>query len=266
MLHRELAKVHCAAAQADKIAPLFHPHHLRTRHSEDAYDVAGLTPQVRIGEFAANLGRRQNLGRIEIDVVVLNLDAADAYQWTLYHLIQNENVIKETMFPITYFRAHGSQWAEEGRARPRYWDIGVTNYTGDLNDRTLSLIADVPATGEAHGSRRLRDMAVVIRSKDAGINRLTFDIVFNSAADYESALTSNVFAKRNVAALLGVSVERIVGSYFVDSCNAIKISMERPNISASLDEHDVFGAQQQAVVEQLTIPVYAERLARASSF
>jgi hypothetical protein len=42
--------------------------------------------------------------------------------------------------------------------------------------------------------------------------------------------------------------------------------MERPNISASLDEHDVFGAQQQAVVEQLTIPVYAEKLARASSF
>jgi hypothetical protein len=197
---------------------------------------------------------------------LLNLDAADAYEWTLYHLIQNESVIKETMFPITYFRAHGSQWAEEGQARPRYWDIGVTNYTGDLNDRTLSLIADVPATGEPHGSRRLRDMAVVIRSKDAGINRLTFDIVFNSAADYESALASNAFAKRNVAALFGVSLQQIVGTYFVDSCNAIKISMERLNISASLDEHDVFGAQQQAVIERLSIPVYAEKLARASSF
>ena len=155
---------------------------------------------------------------------------------------------------------------EEGKARPRYFDIGVTNYTGDLNDRTLSLIADVPAAGEPHGSRRLRDMAVVIRSKDAGINRLTFDIVFNSAADYESALTANVFAKRNIAALLGVSAQQIVGSYFVDSCNAIKISMERANISASLDEHDVFGAQQQAVLERLNVPVYAEKLARASSF
>jgi hypothetical protein len=197
---------------------------------------------------------------------LLNLDAADAYEWTLYHLIQNESVIKETMFPITYFRAQGSQWVEEGQARPRYGDIGVTNYTGDLNDRTLSLIADVPATGEPHGSRRLRDMAVVIRSKDAGINRLTFDIVFNSAADYESALASNAFAKRNVAALLGVSLQQIVGTYFVDSCNAIKISMERLNISASLDEHDVFGAQQQSVIERLSITVYAEKLACASSF
>ena len=196
---------------------------------------------------------------------LLNLDAADAYEWTLYHLIQNESVIKETLFPITYFRAQGSQWVEEGQARPRYFDIGVTNYKGELDDRTLSLIADVPPTGEPHGSRRLRDMAVVIRSKDAGINRLTFDIVFNSAADYESALTSNAFAKRNVAAVLGVSVDQIVGTYFVDSCNAIKISMERLNISASLDEHDVFGAQQQAAVERLSIPVYPEKLARASA-
>src|SRR5580692_333124 len=136
---------------------------------------------------------------------LLNLDAADAYEWTLYHLIQNESVIRETLFPITYFRAQGSQWVEEGQARPRYFDIGVTNYKGELDDRTLSLIADVPPTGEPHGSRRLRDMAVVIRSKDAGINRLTFDIVFNSAADYEFALTSNAFASRNVAAVLGVS-------------------------------------------------------------
>ena len=197
---------------------------------------------------------------------LLNLDAADAYEWTLYHLIQNENVIKETLFPITYFRAQGSQWVEEGQGRPQYFDIGVTNYKGELDDRTLSLIADAPPTGEPHASRRLRDMAVVIRSKDAGINRLTFDIVFNSAADYESALTSNVFAKDNVAAVLGVSEDQIVGTYFVDSCNAIKISMERLNISASLDEHDVFGAQQQAAVERLSIPVYPEKLARASSF
>jgi hypothetical protein len=42
--------------------------------------------------------------------------------------------------------------------------------------------------------------------------------------------------------------------------------MERLNISASLDEHDVFGAQQQAAVERLSIPVYPEKLTRASSF
>ncbi|MBS0317975.1 MAG: DUF4387 family protein [Proteobacteria bacterium] len=108
-------------------------------------------------------------------------------------------------------------------------------------------------------------MAVVIRSKDAGINRLTFDIVFNSAADYELALRSNVFHKAHVAELLQLAPERVVGSFFVDTCNAIKITIDRPNISASPDERDVFGAQQQSRIEALVIPVHANCPARAST-
>ncbi|MDM0035809.1 DUF4387 family protein [Variovorax sp. J22P271] len=194
----------------------------------------------------------------------LNLDAADAYEWSLYHLLQNEEVIQRTMFPITYFRAEGAAWVREGSERPRYFDIGVTGHEGSLDDRTLSLIVDAPPGGAPHGEQRLLDMAVVIRSKDAGINRLTFDIVFNSAADYEAALRSNLFHKAGVAKILHVDAERVVGSFFVDSCNAIKISIDRPNISASPDERDVFGAQQQSKIEGLRIPVYAHPLGGSS--
>jgi hypothetical protein len=109
-------------------------------------------------------------------------------------------------------------------------------------------------------------MAVVIRSKDAGINRLTFDIIFTSGENYEAALRSNVFSKNNVAKILALPVDRVVGTFFVDTCNAIKISIDRPNISASVDERDVFGAQQQAAIECLSIPIYAAALAKASSF
>lgn len=197
---------------------------------------------------------------------LLGLDAPDAYAWTLYHLLQNEDIIKNTMFPITYYRADGKSWREEGTARAEYFDIGETGYMGDLDDRTLSLIADAPAEGVLIGTHRLLDMAVVIRSKDAGVNRLTLDIIFTSGENYEAALRSNAFSKESVASILNLPVERIVGTYFVDTCNAIKISIERPNISASVDERDVFGAQQQADLEHLRIPIYAEALARASSF
>ena len=196
---------------------------------------------------------------------LFSLDAADAYEWTLYHLLQNESVIKEVMFPITYYRANGAEWAKEGAERPKYYDIGVTDYRGDVDDRTLSLIDDVPPRGAPHGVDRLLDMAVVIRSKDAGINRITFDIIFKSAETYEAALRSNAFHRDNVAKVLGLPPERLVGTFFVDSCNAIKISVERPNISASLDERDVFGAQQQSAIERLSVPVYAETLAMASA-
>lgn len=195
----------------------------------------------------------------------MELDAGDAYEWTLYHLLQNEDIIKNHMFPIAYFRAQGADWSETGTARPRYAEIGVTDYDGNLDDRTLSLIADAPPEGDPLGEQPLLDMAVVIRSKDAGINRLTFDIVFNSAGDYETALRSNVFCPANVARVLHLAPERVVGAFFVDSCNAIKLTIDRPNLSASPDERDVFGAQQQAVIERLAIPRYAERLALASA-
>jgi hypothetical protein len=113
---------------------------------------------------------------------------------------------------------------------------------------------------------RLLDMAVVIRSKDAGINRLTFDIIFTSGENYEAALRSNIFSKNSIAEVLGLPPERVVGTFFVDSCNAIKISIDRPNISASVDERDVFGAQQQSAIERLSIPIYAAALAMESSF
>jgi hypothetical protein len=197
---------------------------------------------------------------------LLNLDAPDAYIWSLYHLLQNEEIIKNVMFPITYFRANGAEWVEDGHERPRYFDIGETGYRGNVDDRTLSLIADHPPAGALVGTQRLLDMAVVIRSKDAGINRLTFDVIFTSAENYEAALHSNVFASQNMAAILNVPPARIVGTFFVDTCNAIKISIDRPNISASMDERDVFGAQQQAAIEHLSIPIYAAALSRASSF
>jgi Domain of unknown function (DUF4387)/Acyclic terpene utilisation family protein AtuA len=196
---------------------------------------------------------------------LLNLDAPDAYVWSLYHLLQNEEIIN-VMFPITYFRANGAEWVEEGHDKPRYFDIGETGYSGNVDDRTLSLIADHAPAGAFVGTLRLLDMAVVIRSKDAGINRLTFDIVFTSAENYEAALHSNVFAPQNVAKILNVPPSRVVGTFFVDTCNAIKISIDRPNISASMDERDVFGAQQQAAIEHLNIPIYAAALGRASSF
>ncbi len=197
---------------------------------------------------------------------LVGLDAADAYEWTLYHLLQNEAVIKETMFPITWYDANGADWTETGVTRPVYGDIGETGYTGSLDDRALSLIADVVPAGPLHATQPLLDMAVVIRSKDAGINRLTFDIIFTSAENYEAALRSNAFCARAVAGTLGLPVERIVGTFFVDSCNAIKISVDRPNISASPDEHDVFGAQQQSAIERMSVPVHAEALAKASTF
>jgi MFS family permease len=62
-----------------------------------------------------------------------------------------------------------------------------------------------------------------------------------------------------IAAVLGVSAEQVIGSYFVATCNAIKISIGRANISGSSDERGVYGAQQQARLERLRYCRYRQR-------
>jgi Domain of unknown function (DUF4387)/Acyclic terpene utilisation family protein AtuA len=196
----------------------------------------------------------------------LNLDAPDAYAWSLYHLLQDEDVIRNDMFEIAYYSATGGNWVARGTERPRYFDIGYLGHCGDLDSNTLCLIADHRPSEAPIGSHRLLDMAAVIRSKDAGVNRLTFDVIFTSGENYEAALYSSVFSKDNIAEILSLPPERVIGTFFVDSCNAIKITIDRPNISASVDERDVFGSQQQAAIEHLNIPIYHMALAKASSF
>lgn len=75
----------------------------------------------------------------------------------------------------------------------------------------------------------------------------------------------NIFHRDSLVALLGLPAECVVGSFFGDSCNAIKLSVGRPNISASPDERDVFGAQQQAALEALSIPIIMDMLNEAAS-
>jgi hypothetical protein len=212
--------------------------------------------------------------RVEIDRIakvaaigagsLLDLDAADAYEWTLYHLLQNEEVIRNRMFPIRHYLAHGREWSETGETRATYFDIGEPAGKHNLDDRTLSVIEDLPPRGEPVAKRRLLDMARVIRSKDAGINRITFDVLFVSKEAYEAALYSNMFCPRMMADELGYELSAVVGAYFIDQCNGIKVTVERPIISASRDERDVFGAQQQSLLERMVIPMYADTPAVAN--
>ena len=186
----------------------------------------------------------------------LSLDAGEAYEWSVHHLLRNSGDIREKLFAITHYRASGSTWTRSGEERPVYFDIGGEDPGGVRTDRMLSLIADAPPNSQPTGLRALSDMARIIRSTNSGASRVTFDIVFAIPADYEMALRSNLFFKDNIAKVLGVSAERVIGSYFVDGCSAIKITLDRSTIAASPDERDVFGAQQYVRLQSLRIPSF----------
>jgi hypothetical protein len=222
--------------------------------------------QQRLSErHAADIARVTSVAQIK-PLSRMNLDAPDAYEWSLFHTLQDERAIRDELFPITFYQVSGETWTQTGVRQPVYTEIAATDQSCSVDPLTLSVIDDVEPQGITLGSQRLVDLAVVIRSKNIGVTRLTFDLFFNSGENYEAALLSNAFSRVNIASTLHVSPEHVVGTYFADSSNAIKITIDRPVVAASLQEHDLYGEQQQAALEDLNIPIYSRALATSSSF
>ena len=104
-------------------------------------------------------------------------------------------------------------------------------------------------------SRRLGDLAKVIRSKNAGVDKITFDIIFRDAATFEHVKGSGVLTRASVAALFGVPDERISDFVVFDPALAIKFTMYRERPSGSPGDADIFGAQQYAPLLDVAVPV-----------
>jgi Domain of unknown function (DUF4387) len=101
---------------------------------------------------------------------------------------------------------------------------------------------------------RLRDLASTIRSKNAGVDHITFDIVFRDRANFERVRDSGALSRASVAALYRLPPERITDFVVFEPANAIKFTIRRPRPSGSPGEHDVFGAQQYPPLFDIEIP------------
>ncbi|MBI4278838.1 MAG: DUF4387 domain-containing protein [Armatimonadetes bacterium] len=92
----------------------------------------------------------------------------------------------------------------------------------------------------------LRDLCAVIRSKQAGPFRLTFDLIFRDEETYERVKASGALTRRMVAALYRVPEGHITDFVFYDPGRAVKISMLRPRVAGDPGDGDVYGCQQHA--------------------
>jgi hypothetical protein len=104
-------------------------------------------------------------------------------------------------------------------------------------------------------STPLKDLAKTIRSKNAGVNKITFDIIFRDAANYERVKRSRVLTRERMAALYGIPVERISDFVEYDPAYAIKFTIYRLRPSGSAGDGDIFGAQQYAPLLDVIVPL-----------
>tara|TARA_B100000315_G_C14345618_1_gene481627 strand:- start:315 stop:662 length:348 start_codon:yes stop_codon:yes gene_type:complete len=106
-------------------------------------------------------------------------------------------------------------------------------------------------------AKKLVDIAKTIRSKNAGVDKITFDIIFRDRADYDLVRASGILTRASVARLYGIPDERISDFVEFDPAFAIKFTIYRARSSGSPGDPDIFGAQQYAPLMDLEIPLTA---------
>jgi hypothetical protein len=100
----------------------------------------------------------------------------------------------------------------------------------------------------------LRDLASTIRSKNAGVDHITFDIIFKERANFEKVRDAKVLSREIVAGLLRIAPDRVTDFVVFEPANAIKFTIRRERPSGSPGERDVFGSQQYAPLFDVEVP------------
>jgi hypothetical protein len=104
-------------------------------------------------------------------------------------------------------------------------------------------------------TKKLVELAKTIRSKNAGTDKITFDIIFREKKNYELMKKSRVLTKRTVAKLFNIPEERISDFVEFDPAYAVKFTIRRTHPSGSPGETDVFGCQQYPPLLDVEIPM-----------
>ena len=101
---------------------------------------------------------------------------------------------------------------------------------------------------------KLSELASTVRSNNAGVNQITFDIIFPDRETYRRVLGSGALTEARIAELYRIPRSRI--SHFVafEAANAIKFTLYRLRPSGSPGDWDILGCQQYGPLLELTIP------------
>jgi hypothetical protein len=100
----------------------------------------------------------------------------------------------------------------------------------------------------------LAALAKTIRSKNAGVDKITFDIVFKDRESYELVRRSGVLSRDAVRKLYGIPDSRISDHVEFDPALAIKFSIYRSRSSGSVGDSDIFGSQQYGPLLGIEVP------------
>ena len=100
---------------------------------------------------------------------------------------------------------------------------------------------------------RLRDLAKLIRTKNAGPFQLTLDILFDDARTYAHVVASRAVTPETMARFFALEPSRVRVFEYAPA-NAIKVTVPRAVPSGDPGDGDLFGGQQFGPLVDLEVP------------
>jgi hypothetical protein len=107
---------------------------------------------------------------------------------------------------------------------------------------------------EAPSTVPLSALAKTIRSKNAGPDRITFDIIFATREAFEHVRRSGALSRQAIARLYGIEDSRISDHVEFEPAFAIKFTLLRRAPSGSVGDGDIFGSQQYGPLLDVPVP------------
>jgi hypothetical protein len=102
--------------------------------------------------------------------------------------------------------------------------------------------------------RKLSEIAKTIRSKNAGVDKITFDVIFPDRAAYDLVRDSAVLSRTAICRVFAIDAAQITDHVAFDPALAIKFTIYRPMPSGSPGDADIFGSQQYGPLLDLDVP------------
>jgi uncharacterized protein DUF4387 len=103
-------------------------------------------------------------------------------------------------------------------------------------------------------AQTLANIAKTIRSKNAGVDKITFDVIFADRAAYDRVRQTNVLSREAVCRVFGVDPGDITDHVAFEPALAIKFTLRRRLVSGSPGDADIFGSQQYGPLLGLEVP------------
>lgn len=103
-------------------------------------------------------------------------------------------------------------------------------------------------------TRKLSEIAQTIRSKNAGVDKIAFDVIFPDRTTYKEVRDSGVLSPAAVCRIFGIDPGHITDHVAFDPALAIKLTIYRRKPSGSPGDADVFGSQQYGPLLDIAVP------------